>query len=65
MSNLSRITLRVRVAWWLRWYLAGVLMVAYLTRREPDNDKLRYWVCKAVRCELVPTEPTDEDRNGA
>lgn len=31
----------IRVAWWFKFYLAGVQIVAFLTMREPDEEKIK------------------------
>jgi hypothetical protein len=36
----SKITLRVRVRWWVRPYLAGVALTSRLTGLEPDWKKV-------------------------
>lgn len=36
----THITLRVRVRWWVRPYLAGVAMTSRLTGLEPDWAKV-------------------------
>ena len=43
------LTVRVTVRWWLKAYLAGVLITARLTRCEPDWARVRYWVGKGVK----------------
>lgn len=36
----SKITLRIRVRWWVRPYLAGVALTSCLTGLEPDWKKV-------------------------
>lgn len=43
------ITLKVRVSWWLRVYLAGVRFVSVLTGQRPNLRKVAYWTWRAVR----------------
>lgn len=45
----SRMTVRVRVAWWLRWYVAGLITVARATGTEPDPQKVERVVRRAVK----------------
>jgi hypothetical protein len=40
--------LTVHVAWWLRYYLMGVVLVAWAMRSTPDNDKVSRVVLKAL-----------------
>ncbi|WP_225782655.1 hypothetical protein [Xenophilus sp. Marseille-Q4582] len=42
------VVIRVRVAWWLRWYLAGVYMMALTTGMRPDQQKVADMVMKAL-----------------
>ena len=43
------ITITVTVRWWLKAYLARVLLTVRLTKCEPDLTRVRYWVGKAVK----------------
>lgn len=36
------------VAWWFRWYLSGVLLVARLTGLQPDPQRVGWWLTRAV-----------------
>lgn len=42
------LTIRVHVAWWLRWYLAGVYMMALTTGMRADQQKVADTVMKAL-----------------
>lgn len=42
-------TVRITVAWWLRWYLLGVSLAAHMTGASPDYDKVREAVMRGVR----------------
>lgn len=42
-------TIRITVAWWVRWYLAGVALAAKATGANPDYDKVREVVMRGVR----------------
>lgn len=48
------LTCRVRVhrAWWLRWYLAGVVMMSLATGREPDLVKVQGWIRRGLKVKL-------------
>lgn len=43
------ITLKVRVSWWLRVYLAGVRFFSVLTGQRPSLRKVLHWTWRAVR----------------
>jgi len=49
----SSITVRIRVAWWLHWYVGSVAMFARLPGMEPDPVKVEYWVRRACRVQVV------------
>ncbi len=42
------ITFEVRVAWWVPLYLYGVIGMPKLTGRDPDEEKILYWVMRGV-----------------
>lgn len=42
-------TIRITVAWWVRWYIAGVALAASMTGANPDYDKVRAAVMRGVR----------------
>lgn len=42
-------TVRITVAWWLRWYLAGVAMTAQMTGANPGYEKVRAAVMRGVK----------------
>jgi len=39
----------ITVAWWLRWYLAGVAMACRARGGNPDYDKVRAAVMRGVK----------------
>src|SRR5690606_31557053 len=43
------ITVRLSVAWWLRWYLSGVALMCKMTRCQPDMGKVQYWVSRSIK----------------
>ncbi|HGY9625434.1 TPA: hypothetical protein ACOJM5_001796 [Pseudomonas putida] len=43
-----------RQRWWLKYYLAGVLALAQLTRREPCPERVSYWVGRGIKIEAHP-----------
>ena len=45
----STVTLKVHIAWWVRWYISGVALRSLLTGREPDMGKVKATVMKGVR----------------
>lgn len=49
----TTLTVRLKVCWWLKLYLSGVLLTARLTHCEPNWTRVRYWVGKGVKTEVV------------
>jgi hypothetical protein len=49
----SPVIVRLRVAWWLRWYLSGVILTSWLTGLAPDLSKVGEWIRRAVRVDAI------------
>ena len=45
------VTVRITVAWWVRWYLAGVALASKVTGAAPDMDKVGAVVLKGIKVE--------------
>jgi len=45
-------TIVCRQTWWLKYYLAGVLVVSRLTSREPDMGRIFRWIERGVEVEV-------------
>jgi hypothetical protein len=43
------VTLEVRFAWWLHWYLAGVEFMSAITGLDPDWQKVEHTVRRSMR----------------
>lgn len=52
---------RLTVAWWLRWYLLGVILMSKLTGLEPDWDKVEVWMDRAIKITPLGDEDGDLD----
>ena len=46
---MASITIKVHIAWWVRWYISGVALCSLLTGLEPDMEKAKARVIKGVR----------------
>ena len=46
------IQIRISVAWWLRWYLAGVALMCRVSGADPDVDRVVYWVRRSIRMRI-------------
>jgi hypothetical protein len=42
------LTLTIHVAWWVRWYLDGVAVMAWLSNAEPDWHKVERTVLRGL-----------------
>ena len=49
------VKLSLRVAWWVRWYLAGVALVAQLTGATPDWRTVEKWLRRGVSVKAIRT----------
>jgi hypothetical protein len=49
MATLNDLVVEVRRAWWLDFYLSGVVLVAVLMDCEPDMQKVVHTVLRATR----------------
>lgn len=48
------VTLHVRTAWWLPFYLSGVRAMSTLTGLEPDWGRVEFWVRRAITVKAIP-----------
>lgn len=51
---MARVTATIvcRHRWWLKYYLAGVLVVSHITGREPDVGRVCRWVERGIEVEV-------------
>ncbi len=51
---MARITATIvcRQRWWLKYYLAGVLVVSHITGREPDMGRVFRWIGRGIEVEV-------------
>lgn len=45
-------TIVCRQRWWLKYYLAGVLVMSHITGREPDMARIMRWIERAIVVEV-------------
>lgn len=43
------ITVRFHVAWWLRWYIAGVVLMCRMTGCAPNAERVVCWVRRSIK----------------
>ncbi|GGJ06446.1 hypothetical protein [Halopseudomonas pertucinogena] len=53
MAKHPTITLQVRVVWWLKWYMAGVILMCWLTGLDFDEVKVRQYVRRGLRAKVI------------
>jgi len=51
------IYVKVKIAWWLKPYLFGVVITALITRLEPDWVKVGLTASKAIKCKFTTQKP--------
>lgn len=44
----ATVTASVRLRWWLRWYLAGVVWTARAMGLEPDWERVEWWIRRGL-----------------
>lgn len=49
----NTLVIRVRVAWWLRLYLAGVSLMSQITGLEPDDERTARWIRRGIKIEVA------------
>lgn len=42
------IVVQLRMAWWFKCYMAGLVFMLRVTGAEPNWDRIDYWVRKAI-----------------
>lgn len=48
MASASALVITVRLAWWLRPYLAALVFLCRLFGTEPNPTRVGYWVSKGI-----------------
>lgn len=48
----TQLKVRIVIAWWLKPYLYGVIMTAWLMRAKPDPVKVEHWVRRAIKLKV-------------
>ena len=43
------IKVTIRIAWWVRWYISGVALCAFITGAQPDMEKIKAKVMKGIK----------------
>ena len=46
---MARLVVTIRIAWWVRWYISGVALCAFITGARPDMEKIKDKAMKGVR----------------
>lgn len=45
----NQITLKLTIAWWLRYYIFGLFVMCRLTGMGLNEQRVEYWLRKAIR----------------
>lgn len=51
---MTRVTATIvcRQSWWLKYYLAGVLLVSHVTGRDPHLGRVMRWIERGIEIEV-------------
>ena len=49
-------TITIKVAWWLRYYLMGLVLMHKLTGMQPNWGRVNHWVGKASKLQALPVD---------
>lgn len=50
-TNLLRI--KISVAWWLRYYIYGLLLMHWITGMGVNEQRVAYWLSKGMRTKVT------------
>lgn len=54
---LTTVTISIKVAWWVKPYLCGVLLMSRLTGLQPDPDRVGAWVQRGMIMKMTEAKP--------
>lgn len=46
---MASLKVTIRCAWWVRWYISGVALCAFITGAQPDMEKIKATVMKGIK----------------
>lgn len=46
------VTVSLRIAWWLRWYVLGVALMCRMTGCAPNVERVAHWVRRSIRMRI-------------
>lgn len=44
MATIENVRVSMHHAWWLRWYLKGLVVACWLTGCAPNEKRLYWWI---------------------
>nr|WP_288358222.1 hypothetical protein [uncultured Pseudomonas sp.] len=53
MSQSTTVTFTIHMAWWVKPYLCGVLLMSRLTGLQPDPDRVGAWVQRGMTMKMT------------
>lgn len=53
MASTCRLIVTIRMAWWVKPYLCGVLLMSRLTGLQPDPDRVGAWVARGMTMKMT------------
>jgi hypothetical protein len=45
----QKIRIEIKLPWWIWPYIYGVNLMSWITRLEPDAEKVHHWLKKAAK----------------
>ncbi len=51
-----QVQIKLEIAWRLRFYMYGLVTVAWMTGAKPDPEKVQRMVLRAMTCRAVPLD---------
>lgn len=50
--SIDKMSVRIKLSWWLRVYLNTLGVLCNLTGMEPNNERVGLWISKGVRVKI-------------
>lgn len=51
MANVN-LVVKIKLAWWLRFYIYGIATMSAITGAEPDWTRVKYWVSRGMKATI-------------
>lgn len=44
----AELRITIKVAWWLKFYMFGVILMSRITGMSPDESKVRHYIMRGI-----------------